>query len=1023
MRGEPLHIITEGGRIPAPANKPIPVPLHWKREVLSDLERDVALGVIERVPVNTPVTFCARMVVVPKHDGRPRRTVDLQKLNSISVRQTHHTRSPFMVASGVPANTKKSVLDVWNSYHSVPVREEDQHKLTFVTEWGRFRYKVAPQGYLASGDGFTQRFGEVTRAIPNHDTVVDDTVLWSTDERESFDDVCRMITLCGRAGLIFNSEKFQFASDTVDFAGLEITSTGVRPSKKILESILQFPAPANISEVRSFFGLVNQVNYAFASSETMEPFRHLLKPGTPYRWSPLLEKKFMEAKEMIVKCVEEGVKHFEVGRPTCLATDWSKQGLGFFLLQKWCNCVERKPGCCRDGWKLVLAGGRFTSPSESRYSPVEGECLAVADALNKAKHFVLGCPDLLVAVDHKPLLGVLNDKPLEEIENPRLLALKQKTLWYRFDMVHVPGKSHYGPDYMSRQGQGVESTREARVNCIMAIATAKGRLGFEDVADSYGDQPHIARLEAAINFVRGIHAVTFERVKQVVERDEEMKQLREAVENLDYNERFPEGVAVYDKYKRELTVLDGVPMMGTRVVIPTELRQEILDALHSAHQCPVGMLSRAKQAVFWPGMTKAIEERRQACRACNETAPSQAALPPHPLASPDYPFQMVVADYGAVKSKSWLIMADRFTGWISLYYFPAEATASKLVEILRNQFTTFGIPDDMTADGGSQFTAGEVRQFLARWGCKLRTSSAYNPHGNLRAESAVKSAKRMLMEHTGPDGSPRWEEINRALMQHRNSPVRDINLSPAQLLFGRPIRDFLPIRPDLYKPSEVWVDCREKRELALRHRTSLGGERWAQHTRDLPSLELGEHVFIQNQKATGKMAKRWDRTGVIVENMGFDKYLVRVDGSGRTTQRNRRFLRQFKPATTAQIPMSMGRPGGPDYSFSTPIQTSTPDATTTTTPATPTTTFYGSPATSPRHQLTPDTGTPLARPGREGFRRRVLEEVEEGEGPMLQAQEPVTPFEEEPVVVEGRGLRNRKPNTRYSSEEYDLTQD
>ena len=198
--------------------------------------------------------------------------------------------------------------------------------------------------------------------------------------------------------------------------------------------------------------MVNQVNYAFATSETMEPFRHLLKPGTPFRWSPILEEKFSEAKEMIVRCVEEGVQHFEVGRPTCLATDWSKRGLGFFLLQKWCSCAERKPGCCKDGWRLVLAGGRFTSPSESRYSPVEGECLAVVDALSKAKHFVLGCPDLLIAVDHKPLLGVINDKPLEEIENPRLLMLKQKTLWYRFTVVHVPGKYHCGPDYMSRMG-------------------------------------------------------------------------------------------------------------------------------------------------------------------------------------------------------------------------------------------------------------------------------------------------------------------------------------------------------------------------------------------------------------------------------------------------------------------------------------------------------------------------------------------------------------------------------------------
>ena len=67
-----------------------------------------------------------------------------------------------------------------------------------------------------------------------------------------------------------------------------------------------------------------------------------------------------------------GVRYFNVKRKTCLATDWSRQGIGFFLLQKWCDCLEIHPRCCNDGWKLVLAGGRFTKPAESRYSPVAG---------------------------------------------------------------------------------------------------------------------------------------------------------------------------------------------------------------------------------------------------------------------------------------------------------------------------------------------------------------------------------------------------------------------------------------------------------------------------------------------------------------------------------------------------------------------------------------------------------------------------------------------------------------------------
>ena len=103
---------------------------------------------------------------------------------------------------------------------------------------------------------------------------------------EKFNDVCKLLTVCSEAGLIFNSDKFQFGLDKVDFASLEITSEVVKPSRKFLEAIRAFPALTNITEARSFFGMTNQVSYAFAS--IMAPFRNLLKPNTPFIWNNLL---------------------------------------------------------------------------------------------------------------------------------------------------------------------------------------------------------------------------------------------------------------------------------------------------------------------------------------------------------------------------------------------------------------------------------------------------------------------------------------------------------------------------------------------------------------------------------------------------------------------------------------------------------------------------------------------------------------------------------------------------------------
>ena len=314
------------------------------------------------------------------------------------------------------------------------------------------------------------------------------------------------------------------------------------------------------------------------------------------------------------------------------------------------------------------------------------------------------------------------------------------------------------------------------------------------------------------------------------------------------------------------------------------------------------MIDRAKHAVYWPGLIDDIERTRKSCSICDRNAPSQTQMPPLTLASPDFPFQMIAMDYFENKGKSWLVIADRFSGWLSLNYFPREATSSELISRLKNYFCTFGIPEEISSDDGPQFRSNQLKQFLQDWGVKNhRVSSAYHPHSNLRAETAVKSGKRLLMDNTKLDGSPDWDKVIRALMQHRNTPDTEYNLSPSQLVFGRPIRDFLPIKPGQFTPSDVWVNNRETRELALRNRVIKSSERWTSRTKDLQPLQPGTRVMIQNQHGAGKIAKRWDKTGLVLENMGYNKYRIKVDGSGRVTDRNRQYLRQFTPVTS-QLP-------------------------------------------------------------------------------------------------------------------------
>ena len=225
-----------------------------------------------------------------------------------------------------------------------------------------------------------------------------------------------------------SEKKFQFCQDTVKFAGLKITPTGIAPSDHIISAIRDFPTPKDITGARSWYGLVNQVAWCYAVCPIMQPFRELLKKNSKFTWSVTLQNLFDSSKEIIINKVIEGVQTFNLTRNTCLQTDWSKTGLGYLLLQQYCKCdSSTAPICCAEGWKLVYAGSRSTTDAESRYSPTKGEALAVTWGLEHAKMFVLGCENLIVSTDHKPLLSIFGDRDITSISNDQIHNLKEKT--------------------------------------------------------------------------------------------------------------------------------------------------------------------------------------------------------------------------------------------------------------------------------------------------------------------------------------------------------------------------------------------------------------------------------------------------------------------------------------------------------------------------------------------------------------------------------------------------------------------
>ena len=237
------------------------------------------------------------------------------------------------------------------------------------------------------------------------------------------------------------------------------------------------------------------------------------------------------------------------------------------------------------------------------------------------------------------------------------------------------------------------------------------------------------------------------------------------------------------------------------------------------------------------------------------------------------------------------MIADRFSGWPTvLFCGGSTASSTKLIDTMKTYFSTYGIPEELASDGGKTFVSYETQQFLSNYGVHHRVSSVAYPHSNQRAELAVKSMKRLLRENVGGDGKLNTDSFQRAVMQYRNTPDRDTERSPAQVIFGRQLRDFLPAPLTRYKPQPQWLLLQEDRERALRKRALMNTKNLEHGTKALVPLEVHDTVQVQNQ--VGNKPSRWDITGTVIEVRDHDQYVIRVHGSGRVTLRNRKFLKK-----------------------------------------------------------------------------------------------------------------------------------
>ncbi|UYV72739.1 K02A2.6-like [Cordylochernes scorpioides] len=302
-----------------------------------------------------------------------------------------------------------------------------------------------------------------------------------------------------------------------------------------------------------------------------------------------------------------------------------------------------------------------------------------------------------------------------------------------------------------------------------------------------------------------INPIKDEMLTKIFEAQQEDTTLKAVVNYLEQGwpdkKKMSQALLSYWHVKDELGVQNGLLMRSCRLVIPASMKLEILEKLHAGHFGITKTRLRARETVWWPGISEEIAETVRKCSVCIQEAVSKHE-PLIPTNFPTRPWQKIGMDLFKFENKWYLVVIDYYSRFPEVVQLD-RLTANVVVRSCKSIFARHGVPETVVSDNGTQFGAArEFANFARQYGFTHVTSSPRFPQSNGMAEAGVKIAKMILKKNLDP---------SLGLLEYRSTPLEN-GYSPAELLMGRKLRTTLPIAPENLNPKLVDSQTLKRKE-------------------------------------------------------------------------------------------------------------------------------------------------------------------------------------------------------------------
>lgn len=824
LKGYQAHIKIEEGAKPVFC-KARSFPFADKVQIAAELQRLESQGIIEKV---THSDWAAPIVPQVKKSGAIRLCGDYKMTtNTVSKPDKYPLPKVDEILANLSHGEKFTKLDLSQAYHQIQLDEESKKLTTINTHVGLYQYNRLPFGVSCAVSLFQRTMENVLKGIDGVSVYLDDILVTGRDDAEHLSNLRAVLQRLQDHGLRLQKTKCKFMLAEVEYLGYKIGKEGVKPTESKAKAIKDAPAPKDVSELRTFIGLVNYyARFLPNLAHHMAPLYLLLRKEQEWTWGPEQQTSFQRIKKMMTDDVI--LAHYDPDAELVLSCDASSSGIGAVLHQPDRN-GELKP---------VHFASRSLTVAEKNYAQIEREALAIIYGVQKFRQYLLG-RTFTMLTDHQPLVKIFD----EHTAVPQLAAARIKR-WalilsaYSYKVKYIPSKENICADYMSRA-----SLKE-----------------FTKVTDLEEGENVLVIDEELLRQL----PLTAKTVAQETKKDSILSKVL-LLTREGWPSKCPDNLHPYFIRKTELTVEQGCLLWGSRVIIPTSLRPSLLLDLHTEHAGTVRMKGLARQYFWWPNMNEQIEQITKNCVQCQENASLPKCPPVAKWNWPTGPWKRLHIDYaGPYLGSMFLIVIDSYSKWLEV--LPVKSTNSKATICqLEKLFTNFGLPEHIVSDNGPQFASGEFEEFTKKHGIRHTLTPPGHPASNGMAERYVRYFKSVLSKMEKEDGSLQ-DKLNRILFTYRCTPHPATAECPAYLLMRRQFRTrFSSLIPSLSRQKEADV--------------------FEQNTNVLSKFSVGDKVYVLNLRA----GPRW-LPGIVIEVLQ-RSYFVHVDGKGTAWKRHESQLR------------------------------------------------------------------------------------------------------------------------------------